>query len=451
MELLMMQLTANTVSVNGGAKGTGSAKGNAGSFPQLLVTSVNEAMNSHAGASAQAASANQPGLLATLGEDAADNEHSAGEEGMLELIAQLLQLLQGQESGTAETELTDRELQAVLEQLGAMNANGSLGLSFDAINQMMVARLAAQGEAAGAQPDAGNIIRAGLQDVLQQLQQLIPSLAQNNKGLLQELNKQLEAMQKLLQPAGASQQQPVEGQAAPRSQQAMPTVVHLQAESGSNGLQKLMNQPLHASVLAVVQLDSAGQQDQDMPAMPAPATLTPSAALQQQPTVQQPVQQPAVPQVPVDQLTQYVQGMAVKQFQLATGGNGISEARILLQPEHLGQIDIKISIQNGIVTAQFMAENPLAKDMIENQINQLRLALHAQGLQVEKIEVAQSHVASQLFQEQRHHGSSQQQGGQQQDSQHGRERAAAGVFGDELLERAGLEILDAGQSINVVA
>lgn len=443
----MMQLSANAGAVNGGAKGMDSTKGNASLFPQMLVTSVNEAMANNAAAPAQIAPSNLPGLLPAPGEEAADSDHPAGEEGMLELIAQLLQLLQGQEAGGKE--LPERELQAVFEQLGAMNANGSLGLSFDAINQRMVAQLAVQGAAAGAQPDGGSLIRAGLQDVLQQLQQLVPGLSLTNKGLLQELNKQLQALQQLLQPAGNSQQQP-DAQGAPRSQQAMPTVMQLQGEPGASVLQKLMHQPLHASVLAIVQLDAAGQQEQEAPAVPVAASLTAPATVQPQPAVLEPVQ-PATPQVPVGQLSQYVQGMAVKQFQLATGGNGISEARILLQPEHLGQIDIKISIQNGMVTAQFMAENPLAKDMIENQINQLRLALHAQGLQVEKIEVAQSHVASQLFQEQRQHGSGQQQGGQQQDSQHGRARASAEAFGEELLERAGLEILDAGQSINVVA
>jgi flagellar hook-length control protein FliK len=93
--------------------------------------------------------------------------------------------------------------------------------------------------------------------------------------------------------------------------------------------------------------------------------------------------------------------MAIKQMKLS-GGNGISEAKITLMPEHLGQVDVKISIQNGQVIAQFLADSVHGKEMIEGQLSQLRAALQSQGLQVDKLEVSQQQTtASGMFQDQR--------------------------------------------------
>ena len=69
---------------------------------------------------------------------------------------------------------------------------------------------------------------------------------------------------------------------------------------------------------------------------------------------------------------------------------GFTEARISLNPEHLGQVDIKLTMQNGQLIAQFMTRSTDAKELIDQQMAQLRSALLAQGLQVEKIEVTQS-------------------------------------------------------------
>jgi flagellar hook-length control protein FliK len=99
--------------------------------------------------------------------------------------------------------------------------------------------------------------------------------------------------------------------------------------------------------------------------------------------------------------TREIAEMAIKQMKL-TGGNGISEAKITLMPEHLGQVDVKISIHNGQVIAQFLTDSALGKDMIEGQLSQLRAALQSQGLQVDKLEVTQQQTqASGMFQEHR--------------------------------------------------
>ncbi|OPA77597.1 hypothetical protein BVG16_14215 [Paenibacillus selenitireducens] len=103
----------------------------------------------------------------------------------------------------------------------------------------------------------------------------------------------------------------------------------------------------------------------------------------------------------------------IKQLDI-TKLNGISEAKIILFPEHLGQVDIRISIQNGQIMAQFMTEHAQAKDMLDNQMVQLRAALQSQGLQVDKLEVTQNqNLHSQMYHEQRQPNGGQRQGEQQ--------------------------------------
>lgn len=98
-------------------------------------------------------------------------------------------------------------------------------------------------------------------------------------------------------------------------------------------------------------------------------------------------------QVPVQQFSQQMEKFLVKQF-LLTQGNGTTEAKLTLTPEHLGQVDVRIVMQNGQLTAQFMTDSAMARDLLENQMPQLRSALHGQGLQVERLEVVQQPPSS---------------------------------------------------------
>lgn len=101
--------------------------------------------------------------------------------------------------------------------------------------------------------------------------------------------------------------------------------------------------------------------------------------------------------------------MVVKQMKLTTGAGGLTEARISLIPEHLGQVDVKISVHNGQLVAQFVADSMHGKEMIESQLSQLRIALQSTGLQIDKLEVTQqSAFGSNMFQEQRQQQSSRQ-------------------------------------------
>lgn len=68
------------------------------------------------------------------------------------------------------------------------------------------------------------------------------------------------------------------------------------------------------------------------------------------------------------------------------------EATFSLKPEHLGKVDVKVSIHEGNVTAQFFASTSLGKEVLETQVHALRAALEQQGFQVDKIDISQQNM-----------------------------------------------------------
>lgn len=112
-------------------------------------------------------------------------------------------------------------------------------------------------------------------------------------------------------------------------------------------------------------------------------------------------------QVPVEKFSDEVGKFIVHKLDIIKAG-GVSEARISLYPEHLGQVDVKITMQNGHMVAQFVTEHLFAKESLEGQMAQLRSALQSQGLQVNKLEVVTQNVglSSHMYQDGRQQGSS---------------------------------------------
>ncbi|GGF80295.1 hypothetical protein GCM10010912_26710 [Paenibacillus albidus] len=135
--------------------------------------------------------------------------------------------------------------------------------------------------------------------------------------------------------------------------------------------------------------------------------------------------------VPVQQFANEMNSFITGKLEIVKKG-GVAEAIITLFPENLGQVDVKITMQNGHLVAQFLTEHAGAKDLLEQQMNQLRAALQSQGLQVEKLEVTQNNtpLQSQFGQEGRQPGA----GGQKQDrrSKERGEEASEAVLTAEL-------------------
>ncbi len=65
-----------------------------------------------------------------------------------------------------------------------------------------------------------------------------------------------------------------------------------------------------------------------------------------------------------------------------------------LHPESLGTLNIHIAAKDGILTAQFTAQNEAVKNAIEGQLASLQQSLNDQGIKVEAVEV---NVAAQHF------------------------------------------------------
>ncbi|MFP3391068.1 flagellar hook-length control protein FliK [Brevibacillus sp. SIMBA_040] len=113
-------------------------------------------------------------------------------------------------------------------------------------------------------------------------------------------------------------------------------------------------------------------------------------------------QQPGVQthQVHANQLPEQVTQLFVNKLNIKQV-NGVHEAKLVLNPQSLGQVDVTIKSHNGVITAQFHAETQAAKDMLDNQLPQLRAALTQQGLQVDRLEVNQQQETAFSFQQQR--------------------------------------------------
>ena len=87
----------------------------------------------------------------------------------------------------------------------------------------------------------------------------------------------------------------------------------------------------------------------------------------------------------IRQITDYMRGNVT---------NGVSEMDMQLHPASLGSVHIHLEAKEGVLTAQFTAQNESVKAALESQMIQLKDSFEEQGLTVESIEVM---VSSQKF------------------------------------------------------
>ena len=79
--------------------------------------------------------------------------------------------------------------------------------------------------------------------------------------------------------------------------------------------------------------------------------------------------------------------------------NGKKEIKIKLKPEFLGRISMKISTDNQQIMVKVVAEHSHVKELIENNLNQLKTALNQHGLEVDKFDVTLAQDSGQSFDE----------------------------------------------------
>lgn len=59
-----------------------------------------------------------------------------------------------------------------------------------------------------------------------------------------------------------------------------------------------------------------------------------------------------------------------------------------LEPESLGKLNLKLVVENGLVTAKFIAESQQVKEVLESNFNQLKNALQEKGIAVQGLSVS---------------------------------------------------------------
>ncbi len=102
----------------------------------------------------------------------------------------------------------------------------------------------------------------------------------------------------------------------------------------------------------------------------------------------------------------------VEQAKLLQRGTD-SQMIIKLNPEHLGQLSLKVSVNgNGGVTAAFHTDNAQVRAILETTMTQLKQQLDEQGIKVDNVEVHTGLPDGQLPQDQGQQGFYQQQGQQ---------------------------------------
>jgi len=91
-----------------------------------------------------------------------------------------------------------------------------------------------------------------------------------------------------------------------------------------------------------------------------------------------------IPQTPKD--TNNVVGQIVEHARLVKNSD-MSEMIIKLKPEHLGELTLKVAVDNGVVSASFHTNNSEVRGIIEASMQQLRQDMAQQGLKVEYVGV----------------------------------------------------------------
>lgn len=120
----------------------------------------------------------------------------------------------------------------------------------------------------------------------------------------------------------------------------------------------------------------------------------------------------------------------------------MTQMELQLHPASLGHITISIASKNGMITAQFTAQNEAVKTALESQIVQLRESLNEQGVKVEAVEVT---IASHEFE--RNLEQNQSNAGQQQSENRSGSRRSRSSLNLTGMDETDMEELDDAQKI----
>lgn len=402
---------------------SGSVQANGVSFDQTLV-----AMLAGEGKSQQGVLSGQLALLSGLIEGAEGQMTEEGTadlgallQGLLEQLDQLDQALADHPELLADLQAWIQNVQSFLQfgGSGQTAANGGMEASLPEIAEhpqtirfavqdvlLQLANAAASSKAAsGLMADPSQA--KALMDSLQGIMTSAFHLSGEGKSSDQLTNRQGAVSGKEAAQAGTGHEAGVKSAVHPSILQAAS-----KTDSGANTVQANMN--------ALVQNGESGSEanaesaDSNNPLQSGNIVTAGQLAIREGAAA--PLKA-AAPPVPVEKFGQEMGRFLVSKLEIIKSGS-LSEAKISLFPEHLGQVDVKITMQNGHMVAQFMTEHSFAKESLEAQMAQLRAALQSQGLQVGKLEVTQNaSLSSHMYHDggQSGNGANQQQNGKRRE------------------------------------
>lgn len=182
------------------------------------------------------------------------------------------------------------------------------------------------------------------------------------------------------------------GQAEPKDKNVVQlNVIDLTAKQGTDGSSDFlsagrnMQQSISSAkdgTLAATGQKEASNQTSDTFAFPSFVSTMKDAAQNISASVPQPAQQQNNAQDSYD-----IAGQIIKNAQLIKA-NENSQMTINLQPEHLGELSLKISVAaDGLVNASFHSDNAQVRNLLQSTIVQLRQDLQDQGIKVDNINV----------------------------------------------------------------
>ncbi|EFM13060.1 Flagellar hook-length control protein-like, C-terminal domain [Paenibacillus curdlanolyticus YK9] len=375
---------------------------------------------------------------------------------LLAAIGELIASLQSEDLANApELPVVKDQLQDMMDQLNAM-------LSLLGVQSVPAMPIYAD--------NVTDALKADVQQALVQLQDVI------NKGqlgtaqlgnALQWIGEQVKGLQQAVQQlkvnvktsatdaAGAQQQDDFVVEDQPQAAKSQP-VVQAQAPVATSNkavtfLEQLNRQSVNPHVLQALASQQTEQEtvDQQPATEQAANTVFPNIQTTESARAAVAIRQvTGLAHVPAQQFAETMANLMVDKFEVKTVG-GISEAKLTLTPEHLGQVDVRISVQNGQLTALFVTDSSASKELLDNQLAQLRANLQSQGLNVEKLEVSQQSVNTQMSQQQHGNGNGQQQSNGNGPSGDGDSEEAA--FESELAQQTVIRGLGYGRAINVKA
>ncbi|RCW50121.1 flagellar hook-length control protein FliK [Paenibacillus prosopidis] len=457
MEMMIPQIASAQPQVQSTNNAQVGKSANGAAFQQTLIHHIN----------GEAAVSENVQLVQVIAK--AGNTNAAANEGVTvaPTISELLTIIDGlieqletpdaeEEEQLVEEEQQLKQLEAALDQMTALLA--LLGAPVTIVQQSAsLANIADDNSSSDSAVMSTANVKSDIQDVLLQLQAWLQQGSVKRVGQ-QEPNflvgQQLQALTAILE-GGPVDTYKSQTKSTSLTQQLFTAQSVPQAEV-STLLQRLSQQTVHPAFLSTtinsneleteVEAEVTGQTIEAIPQMQLGSshseTIRGAAPLVQNAAT-------ATSFVVADEFAQSMTGLIVQKFDVSTL-NGVSEAKLMLYPEHLGQVDVRITMQNGILTAIFQTDTALAKDMLDNQMAQLRSALQAQGLMVDKLEVSQGQTAAQLSHQQHGQGSNQQSFTNRQ-SFKDEDGSVESAFESEMVEQAAVQGLGYGRAINVKA